>query len=93
MGRVYFEIIHDGTGEQRFGGKCLLVERHGKSVSELREELQSYLDAWVSNDVNSSRLDQFGDAKDDLTVEEFLSIIPSHLNARMIDTPVRSVFI
>ena len=93
MHKVYFEIIHDGTGEQRFDGKCLVVESYDKDATELRQEIQACLDAWVKDEKNKDRIDQFGDAKDDLTAEEFLGILPPHLHAKMVDTPIRSAFI
>lgn len=93
MSKVYFEIIHEGTGEQRFGGKCLIVERHGKDVTELHQEIQACLDAWVKDEKNRDMLDEHGNAKPDLTVDEFLAILPSDLHAEMIDTPIRSAFV
>lgn len=93
MNRVYFEIIHHGTGERRFDGRCLVVECHNNNVAALRKEIQSYIDAWVSDERNKGELDQFGDAKSDMTSEEFLSIFPDHLHARMSDHRIRSAFI
>lgn len=93
MSKVYFEIIHDGLGEQRFDGRCLEVECRPDEVSSVRRRMQDAIDAWKEDDRNADKLDQFGNAKEDLTVEEFLAIIPADFHARMTDVPIRSAFV
>jgi hypothetical protein len=93
MSKVYFEIIHDGRGEQRFDGRCLEIECRPHEVAAARRRIQDAIDAWKADSANVDKLDQHGNAKDDLTVEEFLAIIPTEFHATMTDVPIRSAFI
>lgn len=93
MSKVYFEIVHDGRGEQRFDGRCLEVECPIAEVAGMRQRIQDAIDAWKRDEANADRLDQFGDAAMDFTVDELLAILPPDINAKMTDVPVCSAFI
>lgn len=93
MSKVYFEIIHEGLGEQRFGGRCLEVECKPYEVNSVRRSMQDAIDAWKKDARNADRLDQFGNACEDFSVDEFLSIIPADFHAKMTEVPIRSAFI
>lgn len=93
MCKVYFEIIHEGLGEQRFDGKCLEIECEPKEVPLMRERIQAAIDAWKHNERNANRLDEYGSAKSDFSPEELLAILPPGIHARIGESRIRSAFV
>lgn len=96
MSKMYIEVIHNGNGEQRFPQRCIEVECPDGDVDGMQARIQGILDQWRRQQEempDSDMLDQFGDGKPDLSMDEVLAILPDDIKATAIDVPIRGVFI
>lgn len=89
--RIILDVIHEGDGSCRYEGKHIEADIGDRDLYEAQDEIAKTLDAW--REAHPERCDQFGAAESDLTIEEICEILPGWAEARVVETPVCSVFV
>lgn len=89
--RVMLDVIHEGDAVRRYDGKCVEIDTGDRGLGEAMDEIEAALDGWRAT--NLDRCDEFGSAERSLAIEEVCEILPEWAKAKVVPTPIRTVFI